>query len=42
MALTSPNYNTLKLRLEGAHSSALEAASIEARRRVRLDEGRAQ
>ena len=36
--LTDPNYNTLKLRLEAAHS-AVEAA-VEARRRVRLNEGR--
>ena len=35
--LTDPNYNTLKLRLEAAHS-ALEAAAVEARRRVRLNE----
>jgi hypothetical protein len=37
--LGDPDYNTLKLRLEGAHS-ALEAAAVEARRRVRLNEGR--
>jgi hypothetical protein len=37
--LTDPNYNTLKLRLEIAHS-AVEAAAVEARRRVRLNEGR--
>jgi hypothetical protein len=37
--LRDPNYNTLKLRLEAAHS-ALEAAAVEARRRVRLNEGR--
>jgi hypothetical protein len=36
--LSDPNYNTLKLRLESAHS-AVEAATIEARRRVRLNEG---
>jgi hypothetical protein len=36
--LNDPNYNTLKLRLEVAHS-AVEAAA-EARRRVRLKEGR--
>ena len=36
--LIDPNYNTLKLRLEMAHS-AVEAA-VEARRRVRLNEGR--
>ncbi len=35
--LSDPNYNTLKLRLEAAHS-ALEAAAVEARRRVRLNE----
>jgi hypothetical protein len=38
-SLRDPNYNTLKLRLEAAHS-ALEAAAVEARRRVRLNEGR--
>ena len=37
--LTDPKYNTLKLRLESAHS-AVEAAAVEARRRVRLNEGR--
>jgi hypothetical protein len=37
--LRDPNYNTLKLRLEKAHSAA-EAAAVEARRRVRLNEGR--
>ena len=37
--LHDPNYDTLKLRLEAAHS-AVEAASVEARRRVRLNEGR--
>jgi hypothetical protein len=36
--LGDPNYNTLKLRLEAAHS-AVEAAAVEARRRVRLNEG---
>jgi hypothetical protein len=36
--LSDPNYNTLKLRLENAHA-AVEAATIEARRRVRLNEG---
>jgi hypothetical protein len=34
-----PNYNTLKLRLEHAHST-VEAAVLEARRRVRLNEER--
>jgi hypothetical protein len=37
--LRDQNYNTLKLRLEIAHSAA-EAAAVEARRRVRLDEQR--
>ncbi len=37
--LSDPNYNTLKLRLESAHS-AVEAAAVEARRRVRLNEER--
>jgi hypothetical protein len=37
--LGDPNHNTLKLRLEAAHS-AVEAAAVEARRRVRLNEGR--
>jgi hypothetical protein len=37
--LGDPNYNTLKLRLEASHS-AVEAAAVEARRRVRLNEGR--
>ena len=37
--LRDPNYDTLKLRLEVAHSAA-EAAAVEARRRVRLNEGR--
>ncbi len=34
--LRDPNYDTLKLRLEVAHS-AVEAAAVEARRRVRLN-----
>jgi len=34
-----PNYDTLRLRLENAHA-AVEAAAVEARRRVRLNEGR--
>ena len=38
-SLRDPNYDTLKLRLEVAHSAA-EAAAVEARRRVRLNEGR--
>ena len=37
--LRDPDYDTLKLRLEIAHSAA-EAAAVEARRRVRLNEGR--
>jgi hypothetical protein len=37
--LTDPNYSTLRLRLEIAHA-AVEAAMVEARRRVRLNEGR--
>jgi hypothetical protein len=37
--LTSPEYATLLHRLENAHA-ANEAALIEARRRVRLNEGR--
>jgi hypothetical protein len=37
-SLRDPNYDTLKLRLEAAHS-AVEAAAVEARRRVRLNEG---
>jgi hypothetical protein len=37
--LTDPNYDRLKLRLENA-LSAVEAATIEARRRVRLNEVR--
>ena len=36
--LTDPNYSTLRLRLENAHA-AVEAAMVEARRRVRLNEG---
>jgi hypothetical protein len=34
--LTDPNYASLRLRLENAHS-AVEAATVEARRRVRLN-----
>jgi hypothetical protein len=37
--LTDPNYKTLRLRLESAHA-AVEADMVEARRRVRLNEGR--
>ena len=37
--LRDPDYDTLKLRLEVAHSVA-EAATVEARRRVRLNEER--
>jgi hypothetical protein len=39
--LHDPDYNTLKLRLEVAHS-AVEAAAVEVRRRKRLNEGRNQ
>jgi hypothetical protein len=38
-SLRDSNYDTLKLRLESAHS-AVETAAVEARRRVRLNEGR--
>ena len=34
-----PNYATLRLRLENAHA-AIEAAAVETRRRVRLNEAR--
>jgi hypothetical protein len=37
--LQDPSYDTLRLRLENAHA-AVEAATVEARRRVRLNEGR--
>jgi hypothetical protein len=37
--LKDPNYETLRLRLENAHA-AVEAAAVEARRRVRLNESR--
>jgi hypothetical protein len=36
--LTDPEYAALRLRLEAAHA-ATEAALVEARRRVRLNEG---
>jgi hypothetical protein len=36
--LTDPKYGTLRLRLEIAHAE-VEAAMVEARRRVRLNEG---
>jgi hypothetical protein len=39
--LTDPEYAVLHLRLEDAHA-AVEAALVEARRRVRLNEGREQ
>jgi len=39
--LEGPEYGALKHRLEDAHA-AVEAALIEARRRVRLNEGREQ
>lgn len=37
--LTDPKYSPLRLRLESAHA-AVEAAMVEARRRVLLNEGR--
>lgn len=37
--LTGPEYEALRHRLELAHAAA-EAVVVEARRRVRLDEGR--
>ena len=37
--LSDPNYNALRIRLETAQA-AVEAATVEARRRVRLNEGR--
>jgi hypothetical protein len=37
--LTDPEYAALRHRLEAAHAAA-EAALVEARRRVRIDEGR--
>jgi len=37
--LTGPEYATLRYRLEATHAAA-EAALVEARRRVRIDEGR--
>ena len=36
--LSDPSYDALRLRLENAHA-AVEAAAVEARRRVRLNEG---
>ena len=39
--LDDPNYEALRLRLENAHAS-VEAATVEARRRVRLNEGDAR
>jgi hypothetical protein len=36
--LSDQSYATLRLRLEAAHA-AVEAAAVEARRRVRLNEG---
>ena len=36
--LSDQNYNPLRLRLENSHA-AVEAATVEARRRVRLNEG---
>ena len=37
--LEGPEYEALRLRLEAAHA-ATEAALVEARRRMRIDEGR--
>jgi hypothetical protein len=37
--LSDPNYSALRHRLENAHA-AVEAAAVEARRRVRLNEDR--
>jgi len=37
--LGDPIYNAFRLRLDNAHA-AVEAAAVEARRRVRLNEGR--
>jgi hypothetical protein len=39
--LSAPEYITLRHRLEDAHAT-VEAAAVEARRRVRLNEGREQ
>jgi hypothetical protein len=39
--LGDPKYGALRLRLENAHA-AVEAAAVEARRRVRLNEGDAR
>ena len=39
--LSSESYDALRHRLEDAHA-AVEAAAVEARRRVRLNEGRGQ
>ena len=39
--LSEESYDALKHRLEDAHAS-VEAAAVEARRRVRLNEGREQ
>jgi hypothetical protein len=38
--LSEPSYEVLRFRLEEANYSAVEAAPIEARRRVRLNEKR--
>jgi hypothetical protein len=39
--LEDPDYGALRLRIENAHA-AVEAAMVEARRRVRLNEGEAR
>jgi hypothetical protein len=38
-SLRDPSYDTLKLRLESAHSALEAAAAVETRRGVRLNEG---
>jgi len=38
--LQDPDYDTLRLRLENAHAAVEAGAAVEARRRVRLNEGR--
>jgi hypothetical protein len=39
--LDDPNYGALRLRIENAHA-AVEAAAVEARRRLRMNEGDAK
>jgi hypothetical protein len=38
--LVGPEYEALRLRLEATHAAAAEAAVVEARRQVRMDERR--